>query len=72
MKTKQTRTELELKLILMEEIREHPKCSHITSVAIMRPTDRNWSAGWVFSGPKGTPPIAYEIARRLQEQFDLA
>jgi hypothetical protein len=28
--TKQTRNEAELQLILMEEIRRHPECSHIT------------------------------------------
>jgi hypothetical protein len=65
MSTKQTRTESELKLILMEEIREHPECSHITSVAITRPTDRNWDVAWGCVGPKAAPPIAYEIARAI-------
>jgi hypothetical protein len=72
MNTKETRTVSELQLLLMEEIRRYPECNHITGVAITRPVNRNWDAAWVCSGPRSARPIAYEIARRLQGQFDLA
>jgi hypothetical protein len=72
MTTKETKTESELELILMEEIRRHPECNHVTGVAITRPTDRNWDAAWVCSGPRLAPSIADEIARKLQAQFDLS
>jgi hypothetical protein len=72
MNTKQTRTEAELKVLLMDEVRRYPECDHITSVAITRPPDHNWDVAWGCNGPKAAPAIAYEIARRLAGQFDLA
>jgi hypothetical protein len=71
MNIKDMKTEAELESLLMEEVRKYPECSRVTGVAITRPTDRNWDVAWVMDGPRFVPPIANEIARRLQQQFDL-
>jgi hypothetical protein len=60
----------------MQEIRKHPECQHITGVGITRPLQAaphhpNWAPAWTVNGPKLASPIAYEIAQKLQNQFDL-
>jgi hypothetical protein len=69
---KQTLTEAELRRRLMDELRKHPECAHISDVGFTRPTFSNWDAAWVMNGPTSAPAIAHEIARQFQQQFDLA
>jgi hypothetical protein len=76
MHSKPTKTTQELTTLIMTEIRKHPECNNITSVGITRPLQQaphhpNWAPAWTMNGPKLAPPIAQEIARRFQNEFDL-
>jgi hypothetical protein len=76
MDSKPKKTTAELPALIMEEIRKHPECDKITSVGITRPflsgsLHPNWAPAWSVNGPKIAPTIAYEIAWKLQNQFDL-
>jgi hypothetical protein len=66
----------ELADLIMKEIRKHSECAHVAAVGFTRPPQiashhPNWEPAWSCNGPKIAPPIAYEIARRFQNQFDL-
>ena len=69
---KQKKSQSELIALLMQELRKHPECDHVISVAIIRPVQQNWDAAWTVSGNEVVCSRAFEIARALQEQFDLA
>ena len=69
---RELKTRAELEEIVMAEIRKHPACRDVASVAIVQPTDRNWDAAFVMLTPPGAPTEAFEIARVLQARFDLA
>jgi len=77
MKPKQKKTAVELKALLMAEVRKHPECSHIMGVAITRlmqsaPHQPGWAPNWLCGGSKSAPPIADEIGRTFQSEFDFA
>ena len=60
----------------MGEIRNHPECENILGLGITRaiqaaPYHPNWVPAWTVSGPKLAPPIAFEIARKFQNEFNL-
>jgi hypothetical protein len=78
MAAKEKRTGSELTAIIMQEIRKHPDCIDITNVAIIRPAQQiphhpNWGFAWTRDYTATLAPVmADEIARKLQNQFDLA
>jgi hypothetical protein len=78
MATKEKKTGAELTAIIMQEIRKNADCSDITSVAIIKPAQQtaqhpNWGFAWTRNYSSNLPPvIADGIARKLQNQFDLA
>lgn len=61
---------------IMKEVRKHPECSGVQSVAISRPPQLaphhpNWSFAFVMDGPRSKPLIADEIAKQFQIEYDL-
>jgi hypothetical protein len=72
MATKEKKTENELTAMLMAEIGKIPECDHIISVAIIRPLGQNWEAAWKTEGNEIACRRAFEIARELQDKFDVA
>ncbi len=76
MAEKQKRTEIELNEIIKQEIRKHPAFRGIISGNIERlgeqvPHQPNWRIFWLMDGAGSVPPIALEIERKLQNQFEL-
>jgi len=74
---RQPRTEAQLSEAIMNELRKHPECANIERVAIFRPRQLaphhpNWSFAWIRKGQATAPLVASNIARRLQDEFDLA
>lgn len=72
MAVKATKSEAELIGLLMAELRKHPQCDHVVSVAIVRPRGQNWDAVWSVRQNYAVCPRAYKIARAFQARFDLA
>lgn len=78
MATKEKKTGAELTAMIMQEIRKHSDCTDITNVAIIRPAQQsaphpNWGVAWTRNYSSNLRPVmADEIARKLQNQFDLA
>jgi hypothetical protein len=73
---KQTKTAAELVAMIIKELRKHSKCNHVMSVGITRPPqlsarDPTWAPAFTCDGPKIAPPIAFEIATKLQNLYDL-
>jgi hypothetical protein len=65
-----------LEELLMQEIRRHRECDHVAGVGFLRPVQEspdqpNWSPSFVCDRPQSTPSLAFEIARRLQNEYDL-
>ncbi len=62
--------------MIMREIRNYPECRNIEKVVIT-PTKReaahhrNWNAAWVMGDEKTAAPVAWQIATKLQNEFDL-
>jgi len=71
-----TKTAAELADMIMRELRNHPECRNIEKVVIT-PTKReaahhrNWNAAWVMGDEKTAAPVAWQIATKLQNEFDL-
>ena len=66
----------QLSALIMDEIRKHQECAHVILVGFTRPTqmdarDPNWAPAFTCDGPKAAPAVAFEIARRFQNQYDL-
>jgi hypothetical protein len=77
MTQKKTKTESELVQMIMRLLADHPELRNIQGVRIKRPlhqtaTSPNWEPEWVVDGPEYAPPLAWEIASRLQSRFALA
>jgi hypothetical protein len=77
MTVKEKKTSVELAVLLMSELRKHPECDHVIDVAITRPLQEathhpNWDAAWTVNGNEIVCRRAFQIARKLQGQFDLA
>ena len=78
MTAKEKKTATDLTATIMQEVRKHPDCNDITNVAIIRPVQHapghpNWSFAWTRDHTSSlAPATANEIARKLQNQFDLA
>jgi hypothetical protein len=73
---KETITTARLTDLLIKEIRKHPECSNVMSVGFTRPLQAaphhpNWEPAFTCNGPVIAPPIAWEIARQFQNQYDL-
>jgi hypothetical protein len=69
-------TTAELAELIMEEIRQHPDCSHVMNVGFTKPPQRsphdpNWAPAWISDGGKVAPAVAFEIGKRFQSEFDL-
>jgi hypothetical protein len=65
-----------LEKLLMEEIRRHRECDHVAGVAFLRPVREspdhpNWVPSFVCDRPQSTPSLAFEIARRFQDEYEL-
>jgi hypothetical protein len=76
MASKPKKSTTELSALITDEIRKHPECDNITGVGFTRPLQRtphepNWAPAWTANSPKLAPLIAYEVAWKLQNQFDL-
>ncbi|MGD0144783.1 MAG: hypothetical protein ABSC92_16650 [Rhizomicrobium sp.] len=69
---KEKKTESELIALLMTEVGKIAACDHIISVAIIRPLGQNWDAAWKTEGNEVACRRAFEIARELQDRFDVA
>ena len=72
MATKEKKTESELIKLLMDEVGKVSGCDHIISVAIIRPLGQNWEAAWKTEGNEVICRRAFQIARELQDKFDVA
>ena len=65
-----------LATLLMHEIRKHPECDHVASVAFTRPLrvashQPNWEPAFSCNGTKVAPRVVFDIATRFQNQYDL-
>jgi hypothetical protein len=74
--TKGTIATAQLADLIMNEISNYPECAHVTSVAFTRPPraaphHANWEPAFSCQGPKIAPAVAWEIARKFQNQYDL-
>jgi len=69
---KERRSETELTAMLMQEFRKHPKCNHITGIAITRRAKGAWGVGFVRDGAAITCSEAFEIVADFQRKYDLA
>jgi hypothetical protein len=70
-----TIAEGQLRVLITEEIRKHPECSHVRDVKILRPAylqRPNWEVAWVRDDNRSAPPKAWEVAFELQKKYDLA
>ena len=67
---KEKKSEAELVALLMQQLREHPECDHVISVAITTPTEKDWDAAWTVSGNEVVCPRAFTIAATLRAKFD--
>ena len=77
MVAKERRTGAELTAIIMQEVRKQADCNDITNVAIIRPVQQEPHHPWRFAWTRDytnnlAPAMADEIARKVQNQFDLA
>jgi len=76
MTARPTKTAAELADMIMRELRNYPECRNIEKVVIT-PTKRevahhrNWNAAWVMGDEKIAAPVAWQIATKLQNEFDL-
>jgi hypothetical protein len=76
MAAKPTKTAAELADMIMREIRNHPECRNIEKVVITPKKrevahHRNWNAAWVMGDETTAVPAAWQIATKLQNEFDL-
>lgn len=74
---KQTRNEADLTAIVMQELRNDPECANTSSIVILRqeglaPHLPNWNFAFGRKGRTVAPEKCYQIARKIQNQFDLA
>ena len=71
---KPTKSRNELVAMIMAEVRRHPECNEVASVAITKPIGLNWDISTLRDGPK-IPPASWktvqEIVTRLRSQYDL-
>jgi hypothetical protein len=72
MAAKEKKTESELIALLMAEVGQIPECDHVISVAIIRPLGQNWEAAWKTEANEIVCRRAFQIARELQDKFDVA
>ena len=72
MADKERRSEAELIAMLMHEFRKHPKCNHITGIAITRRAKGAWSVAFVRDDATITCSEAFEIVAEFQRKYDLA
>jgi hypothetical protein len=73
---KTTITAVRLAELLMLEIRKRPECLHVTRVAFARspqmaPHHPNWTPTFSCDGARTAPAVAWEIARKFQNEYDL-
>ena len=69
---KEKKTREQLTELLTAEIRKHPECNHVISVAITRPLTQDWDTAFTVDGNEIVCLIAFAIARDLQTKYDLA
>jgi hypothetical protein len=77
MQEKPKKTEHELQVLIMNEVRKHPEFGNIKGVSIMRSEQSvahhpNWSFAWTVNGPALASHKADEIPQRLQREYDLS
>lgn len=77
MADKPKKTERELEVLIMREVRKHPEFGRIRDVAITRPVQLaphlpNWGFAWITNGAGIRPTAADAIAEKLQREYDLA
>jgi hypothetical protein len=77
MAERQKRTKVELREMIMREVRKRPEFRNIQDVVIERPLQvapslPNWRCSWVMIGAASVPASVDEVAWELQGQFDLA
>jgi hypothetical protein len=71
---KPERMEIQLKKEIVAKAHEHPDGRYLTvnDIAITRPPDGSWSAGFVHDGPSITPACVFEALTFVQNKYDLA
>jgi len=76
MTTRPTKTADELNEMIRKEIRKHPECNRIEGVRVLRKVtcirSPNWEPMWIGKDARTPPAIAWDIARKIQSQFDLS
>jgi hypothetical protein len=76
MTPREKKSAVELKALIMREVRRHPEWHDILDVAITRPErlphQPNWDAAFTMTGPRATPEGAFRFAGELGAKFDLA
>jgi hypothetical protein len=73
---KVTITAARLADLLMVEIRRRPECLHVSGVAFTRPPQTaphrpNWAPAFACDRARSAPAVAWEIARKFQNEYDL-
>jgi hypothetical protein len=73
---KQKISTVELTNLVMLEIRQYPECAHVSGVGFTRqiqivPHHPNWAPAFTCDAPRIAPTIAFQIAQKLQDQYDL-
>jgi hypothetical protein len=76
MVTREKKSAVELKALIMREVKRHPEWHDIQDVAITRRQrlshQPNWDAAFTMTGPRATPEGAFRFAKELGAKFDLA
>jgi hypothetical protein len=73
---KATITAAQLTVLLMQEFRKRPECLHVARVEFTRPHQMaphhpNWAPAFSCDGARTPPAVAWEIARKFQNEYDL-
>ena len=76
MTPREKKSAVELKALIMREVKRHPEWHDIQDVAITRPErlphQPNWDAAFRMTGSRATPEGAFRFAKELGTKFDLA
>jgi hypothetical protein len=73
---KTTITAARLADLLMQEVRKRPECLHVSRVTFTQPPQMardhpNWAPAFTCDGARMAPAVAWEIARKFQNERDL-
>ena len=72
MEKKEVMSESAMKALLMKRVRQLPDCDNVIDVAITRPAESNWDAGWVHEGHRVAGPEAWKLVAEMRRKFDVS